>query len=210
MTLVLTREDADEYARTNQYATMMLGNASADYFACRCCILNTLGTGFRLGSEAVEKLLKVFVYLVTDAKSTLKRNDRHNPFLLKQELARVYSDPKLNSFDGLLRKLFEHYQSRYFDNAGKGEGASSEELPQIDDLFIHLIESLPMPDEVKYRSYFFSTLCDANARIYWGNYRWAIERNHVLQPKMPAIELRYRQVFKHLYPQGTPGSSSSK
>jgi hypothetical protein len=35
--------------------------ATNDYVACRCCLLNGLFPGLRLGAEAVEKYLKAFV-----------------------------------------------------------------------------------------------------------------------------------------------------
>jgi hypothetical protein len=199
VTLTLTREEVTQYARKNLYPMMMFGDAGFDYFACRCCVLNGLHPGFRLASEAVEKLLKAFIYLATGAKSKLKGNDRHNPYRLKQELTAANPDPKLDTFDDLLKKLYDHYQSRYFDNPTTGRGASGGELDEIDDLFVYLIEALPMPDEVKYRGTFFAFLCDENARRYWRNYHWATERNHALQGRMGSIERTYHQVFEHLY-----------
>jgi HEPN domain-containing protein len=202
MTLTMTKPEVNHYARTNQYAMMMLLVAGSDYFASRCCILNMMSSGFRLASEAAEKLLKAYIFLETKEPTKLKGNDRHDPYSLKEELQSALKarDTELDNFDGLLHKLFGHYQSRYPDNKGQGP-ASSEELPQIDELFIYLIEKLPMPDEVKYRSGFFTELCDSNARQFWRNYYWATERNSLLQTKMPMIEQRYKEVFEHLYPQ---------
>jgi hypothetical protein len=199
MQLTLTREQARQYAGKNHYAMRMFMDAGFDYFACRCCILNALHSGFRLASEAVEKLLKAFIFLQTGTKSTLKGRDRHNPYLLKEELKASRPDQKLDSYDDLLRKLYDHFLSRYYDNPTTGKGASSEELPQIDELFLYLVETLPMPDEVKYRSAFFAEICDEDSRRYWRNYYWAIERNEVLQRKMESIERSYQQVLKHLY-----------
>jgi hypothetical protein len=179
---------------------MMFMSASDDYCACRCCILNMLSAGFRLASEAIEKMLKAFIYLQTGSPTKLKRNDKHTPYLLKQELGETYHDQRLDSFDLLLRRLFDHYQTRYFDNPRSGEGASSEELPQIDDLFIYLVQNLPMPDEVKYRSKFFADLFDSNARKYWRNHHWLVEQNLALHSKMKTMEDRYQHVLMHLYP----------
>lgn len=199
MQLTLTREQARQYAAKNQYAMMMFMDAGSDYFACRCCILNALHSGFRLASEAVEKLLKAFIFLQTGTKSTLKGRDRHNPYLLKEELKASRPDQKLDSYDDLLHKLYDHFLSRYYDNPITGKGASGEELPKIDELFLYLVETLPMPDEVKYRSAFFAGICDENSCRYWRNYYWAMERNEVLQRKMGSIERSYQQVLKHLY-----------
>jgi hypothetical protein len=199
MTFTLSRDEVAQYARNNQYAMMMFGDAGFDYFACRCCILNGLHSGFRLGAEAVEKLLKAFIYLKIGAKSTLRGKDRHNPYLLKQELKAVHPDPILDNFDDLLKTLYDHYQSRYYDNPTSGKGASSAELDEIDDLFVYLIETLPMPNEVKYRCMFFAFLCDGNARRHWRNHHWATEKNRALGGKMELIERSYRQVAEHLY-----------
>lgn len=199
MRLTLTRQDVADFARQNQYATMMFMDAGFDYVACRCCILNALHSGFRLASEAIEKLLKAHIFLVTGARTKLTRKDLHNAYALKQELNAVVNDKKLDSFDDVLKKLHDHYQSRYFDNPVTGRGASSEELPRIDELFLYLVETLPMPDEIKYTSAFIGSLCDENSRRYWKNYYWAMERNHALRGKIADIEKTYQEVFKHLY-----------
>src|SRR5438105_14344420 len=111
MALTLTSKETREYAGKNLHATMMFGSASQDYIACRCCVRGGLYTGLRFGSEAVEKLLKAHIYLATGAK---RRG--HNPYRLKQELITTHPDAKLDSFDDPLRKLYGHYQRRYYDN----------------------------------------------------------------------------------------------
>jgi hypothetical protein len=99
----------------------------------------------------------------------------------------------------LLRKLHNHFLSRYFDNEVGDRGASGGELPKIDELFVYLVESLPMPEEVKYRSAFFSQICDETARRYWRTYQWAMQDNQALHSKIESIERKYQQVLTHLY-----------
>jgi len=201
MSLTLTRTDVQEFSRKNQYAMTMFMTAGCDYFACRCCLLNGLWSGFRLASEAVEKLLKASIFLRTGTHSKLKRlkrSDLHNPYRLKEELKSARADPRLDGYDDLLRKLHDEYQKRYPDNEITGQGVSSQELAQIDALFLYLVEALPMPDKVKYRSAFFAFLCDEKARRCQ-NYHWAIAQNPLLQKKMPLFEAKYHQVEKHLY-----------
>lgn len=198
--LTMTLHDTQKYSRANLYAMMMFRDAGLDYVACRCCTLNWLFTGLRLGSEAVEKLLKAFIFLKSGAKSSLTRNDRHNPYLLKEELKKVHSDPQLDKYDSLLNKLFDHYQSRYWDNPVTGKGASTAEVHGIDDLFIYLTETLPMPDEVKYRTMFFVMLCDEGVRQHWRAYEWITKDNRAIQGKLDTMNQRYQEVFKRLYP----------
>jgi hypothetical protein len=197
---MLNHAEVIQYSRDKPYAMMMFMSASEDYTASRCCILNMLQTGFRLASESVEKLLKAFIYLETGERTRLIRNDLHNPLRLKQELRQTHQDQRLDAFDPLLMRLFDHFQTRYYDNATSGEGASGDELAQIDSLFIYLVETLPMPDEVKYRSKFFADLFEPNARKYWRSHYWITERNLALAPKLETMEKTYQKVFKHLYP----------
>jgi hypothetical protein len=69
--LTMSKQDVDKYSPANQYA-MMIYVATSDYTAARCCILNTLFPGFMLASEAIEKLLKAFIFLESggEMKST--------------------------------------------------------------------------------------------------------------------------------------------
>ena len=195
--LKLSRKGVSDYCIKNQYATMMFGTASDDYVSARCCILNALFPGFGLACQAIEKILKAFIYLETGEESKLKYSDKHKPFELKEELKKV-KDHGLDKYDDLLKILHEHYQSRYYENPTSGRGASSKELVEIDNLWVYLVEILPMPDEVKYRMKFFHDLCDADARIYWHDYEWLIQNNKALIPKLANIEKRYEEVKKQL------------
>ena len=112
----------------------------------------------------------------------------------------MHNDPQLDKYDSLLQVLFDHYQSRYYDNVVSGRGGTSEELPQIDDLFIYLVETLPMPDEVKYRTMFFAILCEERIRQNWRSYEWATLHNRALQGKLDDINRKYKEVQNHLYP----------
>lgn len=172
----------------------MFGKASNDYIASRCCILNALFPGFILACQAIEKLLKAFIFLET----TEQLKDGHNPFELKKKLQKI-KNYGLSKFDDLLKKLYDHYQSRYYDNKISGKGASSSELKEIDELWVYLIELLPIPDEVKYRLSFFSELLEENSRKYWRFYEWATKNNQALAPKITKIKKRYREVEQHLY-----------
>ena len=196
----MTREQFAEYARDNQYATMMLMGASLDYVACRCCSLNKLHSGFRLASEAVVETPEGVHLCGNSGPSPRCRGDaRHNPYLLKQELIGVHPDHKLDSFDDLLRSCTTISRADITTIQRPAKEPLSDELDQIDDLFVYLMEALPMPDEVKYRCRFFDDLCDVELRGYWRNYHWATESNRALQGKMESIEHKYKQVFEHLY-----------
>jgi hypothetical protein len=67
-----------EFNTTNMGAIEFQMAATDDYVACRCCLLNGLFPGLRLGAEAVEKLLKSFILFVnpkTDVRKEYKSWD---------------------------------------------------------------------------------------------------------------------------------------
>src|SRR3989344_8199280 len=105
-TLTMTKKETMDYCSKNQYATMMFYAASDDYVASRCCILNGLAPGFILASQAIEKILKAIIFLETKRQTGLKKDDKHNPFSLKNELtAKTKKYSELNKFDEQLKKL---------------------------------------------------------------------------------------------------------
>lgn len=195
----MSRAEVDAYARANQYATMMFMSAGDDYAASRCLILNALGVGFGLFSRSVEKLLKACIFLETGSKTTLKGAKRHQPFELKQELqSRV--DYGLDKYDALLQRLYGHFQRRYFDNANQSRSANSAELDQFDELWIHLMDRIPLPTEVMYRSRFVGMLFSESGPKYWPSYRlWILQKNKAIANRLERMERNYFAVEKHLY-----------
>jgi len=189
----MSRQEVSEYWSDKNYAGRMIFVATGDYIAARCCILNALFPGFVLASQAIEKLLKALIYL--DGGGETKG---HNPFDLKEKLKGL-KNYNLDKYDGTLKKLYDHYQSRYHDNKTTGQGASREELPELDALWLDLIEKLPVPDEAKYRIAFFNFLIDPNP--YWRNDYWLKSENKALAPKMDSIKAKYQEIDKHLSPE---------
>lgn len=198
--LKLSNKESLDYCAKNQYASMMFFNATDDYIAARCCILNGLFSGFILACQSIEKILKSLIYLETGKATNLKRQDKHNPFKLKEELQKA-KDYKLDKFDALLKRLFDYYQRRYYDNKTSGRGACcGPELDEIDKLWIYLVERMPIPDEVKCRSKFFTDLFDEGLREWQCDYYWIIRSNKALVRKTEGMKTRYKQVINHLYP----------
>ncbi len=191
--LTMSRQEVSKYWSDKQYAAMMIFVATSDYIAARCCILNALFPGFTLASQAIEELLKALIYL----ESGEEMENGHNPFGLKEKLKGL-KNYDLDKYDDLLKKLYDHYQSRYHNNKTTGKGASSEELPDIDALWLELIEKLPVPDEAKYSIAFFSHLGDPNP--FWNDNHWLRIENKALAPRMDSIKMEYQKIRKHLYP----------
>jgi len=196
----LSKADVRAYASANKYATMMFHGASDDYVSSRCLILNVLFTGFISYSYSIEKFLKAIIFLETGKQTTLRNQDKHNPYLLKQEL-HAKKDYGLNEYDDLLKKLFGHFQHRYFDNKYTGGLLGTDALDKMDALWIHLFETIPFPTEVKYRLIFPSHFFEENALKYFPHYRlWATRDNRALESKLGKMEDTYLKVKHHLYP----------
>ena len=184
----MTRDEHQKYCIKNQRALMFLYNADQDYVAARCCILNGLFSGFMLASQAVEKFLKaLIVFEGKEAKNI------HDPFKLKECLKKV-KDYNLDRYNDLLKKLSDHYKARYYDNKMDygTNGASSEELADLDNLWMSLKEKLPFPNEVKFRTRFFSDLFDEYP--YWKNKFWIREKNASLSDKIQLWEKTYKEI----------------
>ncbi len=197
MAFKLTRKEIAEFARINQDGMLFFMWASMDYPAARCCILFGLSTGFRLASESIEKLLKAAICFESGVKPTGSNSLLHNPFLLKEKLKNT-RDYGLDKYDDQLKKLNDHYQSRYHDNATSGAGASSDELLQIDEIWLLILESLPIPEESLYKSYLFGQLFDEISLKYYGaNHLWLTKENAAFAPKLDGFKKRYDEFEKY-------------
>ncbi len=199
MTYSLDRKGVMAWGVQHTYANMRFFNANQDYVAARCCILNGLFAGFILASQAIEKLLKAIIYLETGEE--MKRS--HNPYELKEKLKKI-KDYSLDGFDLTLKKLYDHYLSRYHEDnprihADGSSGGSSEELKLIDELWFTLVEKLPMPDEVKYRMAFFADLFEPNP--YWLNGVWLTKNNSSFDIRKAVLLGKYTEVRERLYGQ---------
>jgi HEPN domain-containing protein len=184
--------DSVTYSRKNLYALMMFWNACSDYVAARCCLLNGLFSGLPLASQAVEKIIKSFIFLTSGEETK-----GHDPYELKTKLKSSHKDAKLDSFDPVLQKLSQHFQSRYHDNPNQPRTRSPRELPEIDELFVYLLDTLPVPEEVKFNTYFFHALF--NPTVPLPDRQWALRNNPPLQAKMPALEAAFRRTYEDLH-----------
>lgn len=197
MQYYLDRNGVTGWVAQHSYASMRFFNANQDYVAARCCILNGLFAGFTLASQAIEKLLKAIIYLETGEEM----KTWHNPYELKEKLKKI-KDYDIDGFDLTLKKLYDHYLSRYHEDnprthADGSSGASSEELVFIDELWFTLIEKLPMPDEAKYRMAFLADLFEPNP--YWLNRVWLTKNNSAFDKRKADLSEKYSNVRIHLY-----------
>jgi hypothetical protein len=193
----MSATDIRQYGYTHGYAQMMFGGSADDYVSARCLILNRLFAGFPLYSQSVEKMLKAIIHLETEKSTTLKRADKHNPYLLKEELQR-HKDYDLNKFDVVLQRLYGHFQQRYHDNPNKSSSMGSKELDEFDELWMYMFDAIPFPLQIKYRLSFTHHLFNPNAKKWWPQYfRWATLGNKAIAPRLKDMEKRHLAVEKH-------------
>jgi len=191
----LTRKQVASYARENYDGAIgFLHYADYDYPAARCCILNNLNSGFILASQSIEKAFKALIYLESGEKIITN----HDPFYLKEKLKKI-KDYDLDKYDDILKKLSDHFKTRYHDEKTTygTKFSSTEELKNIDSLWLELKDKLPIPDEIKYRTKFFCDICEPAE--FNSNKFWLEKSNISLRIKIQSYKTRYNEIQKILY-----------
>lgn len=196
--LTMSSQDIRDYGSQHAYAQLMFVGAGDDYAGARCLILNGLfESGFPLMSMSIEKLLKAAIFLESGAGPAAKGPDRHNPYVLKQEL-HMHADYGLDPFDGTLQALFSHYQRRYHDSTNQSTSMGGAELEGFDTLWLHLFERISFPPEVKYRLKFTAMLFDDHILGLMPTYRhWVTVQNRAFAATLSAMEATYKAVAAH-------------
>jgi len=194
--------ELSEFNRTHRDAVEFAIAATDDYVACRCCLLNGLFPSLRLGAEAVEKYLKAFVLYGDSSLDIRKYNHRI------KDLASVASnlEPGFNAvqFGQVIDRLETHYRHRYPNVPDFRRDASTAELVGIDEVVLHICESLPIPEVPKFRNYgyFFFVFCPWTPPID-SHKKWLEQENVALQRVKTLLAQRYQAVEKQL---GEPGN----
>jgi HEPN domain-containing protein len=201
-TLTLTKQEAADFARSNQKAMGFFMAATGDYAAARCCLINGLFSGLVLSAQAVEKLLKG--YLLVKKPEIDARKISHNLPELLTQVMEADSSLDLSKFQPLIVRLKQHYQTRYPDNSDASTSMSTGEMIEIDELIFYINQNLPVPDEIKFRSGIYGAILWSKVNGYVsGEERWIKENNQAIQSELKNLELRFDQVMKHVYPSAT-------
>ena len=186
-----------EFNRTHHGAGEFIIVATDDYVACRCCLLNGLFPGLRLGAEALEKYLKAFVLYADPSLDIRKYNHRI------RDLASVASglEPRFDAvqFRQVIDRLETHYRRRYPNVRDFGRDASTAELVGIDEVVLHVCEYLPIPEAPKFRNYgyFFFVFCPWTP-VKDPHKKWLEQDNVALQRAKASLAQRYQAVEEQL------------
>jgi len=144
----------EKYFKENKRSIQFLNTATDDYIGARCCLLNGLITsGYVLSQQAIEKLLRSFIFLISRHEK-LRRD--HDLLLLMDTLQRV-SKIDLSRYANLFNVLTKAYPFlRYPENPKNPHilksgitSLSTAVIDEVDDLFIFLYMQIPLPDKVK-------------------------------------------------------------
>jgi len=173
--LLLNNEQIREFARKKQTAMLYLYQATEEYASSRCLLLNGLIPGLIFSAQAVEKFLKVFIML-KDPKYKPK-SSRHNLFQLFKRVKIYIGDGSWDKYDGLVKRLRGHYQSRYPDNTSISKIMSANEIHEIDELVMEIVMKLDMPDEVKYRAGVLVNIYESTKGSRFPTSKWITEQN---------------------------------
>ena len=199
MVFTMTREDVHIFARKNQLAMLFLMVATDDYAGARCCISNSLLVGLVLGAQAVEKYLKAFILFKNPLENV--KGKRHKISELAKTASTCCPSFSLEKYAEFIKRLEQHYETRYPDNPNASENISSSEIDELDQLVIFINEQMELPLEVKYRSYFYAMVNSSMSHsVPYPIEVWIKTNNKALIPLLPSIESKYLAIKNHLYP----------
>lgn len=163
-----------EFHRENKEAMELCERGVGDYVAARCLILNAfLSEGLTLAAQGVEKVLKS-QYRLRKGTSTFRDLGHSISDIAKRLLDETQFD--LSQFDDLFQRLERNYSLRYPDNWKEGNwGQSTDEIDELDELFLHLFDDFPIMNEVNMLTCYFGIIA-----------------NHLQQPDVEFYSLRFR------------------
>jgi hypothetical protein len=186
-----------EFNRINREAGEFAVAATDDYAACRCCLLNGLFPGLRLGAEAIEKYLKAFV-LYGDPSLRVK-NYLHSIKDLVSVASSLERRFDAARFGHVIDRLETHYRHRYPNVPDFKHDASTSELVGIDEMVLNISECLPIPEVPKFRNYgYFFFVCCPWTPSDDPYKKWLQQENVALQRVRTSLLKRYHAVAEEL------------
>jgi HEPN domain-containing protein len=191
---LLTREKL-ETRKPGREFNSMLSNATSDYVAARCLLLNWLPAGFVQAEQAMEKFLKA--YLMAWGQPNPWGHDL--PALLAEATTTL---PLLAKFTSLATTLGYAYAERYEPvDRPIGSGYSTALLDTLDEFVVTILEHINLPDEVLCSGQPFYWLFEERlARAGWQVAHWMTVGNKAMTPRLDAWRARFNQIHDHYTP----------
>lgn len=193
----MTPEQVREYTRGKVLALQFQQVATDDYSGARCCLLNGPLVGLILAAQAVEKYLKAII-LLRNPSYNLKRL---NHILLDavSEATRLETSLNLSRHSKTISSLEQHYNSRYPDNLNQSSIKGTNELVKIDELIIDIVEHIPLPIDIKYRTGLYACVCSSRERKGppFPDEIWITKSNAALSPLLPRIYTQHANQLEY-------------
>lgn len=153
------------FHRANEDAMTICNKGVSDYVASRCLLFNgQIAQGLTLASQAVEKVLKS-QYVIRGGTKPLygKKGLGHDVPKIASELRNEPSISfDLSRYDTLFNRLIVNYDLRYPNNWDRrglmNWSQSTDEIHEMDELFLHLFDNFPVPREVNILTCYFGVV----------------------------------------------------
>ena len=186
-----TRETELAYRKENAYARVMFADAGQNYVSARCLLLNgLLDSAVVLYCSSLEKAFKAYIFLSSGHMSKLKKMEKHNPYLLKEELKK-YKDFGFDQYDEFIKNVSGFWYWRYHDKPefnSKRSSIKQSELKQWDLFWWFLFENVPFPPFIKYSLTFPSfALSKIDIPLFKYFKVWLLENNEIFMSKLPKM-----------------------
>jgi hypothetical protein len=165
--------------KANNKSTLFVRAAAEDYIAARCCLLNSLLSGLVLAEQAIEKILKAYIYL-QDPSIRLVSAELHSIELLATRVTAMFPQLTWPVEQSFLEKLTLYFNTKYPDAKSEHpRSRSTAELISLDILFIYLCVELPFNPDLKGRIGIYPWIGDPGPtnRIWRG---WLLPYNDAL------------------------------
>ena len=172
--------------------------AAQDYVAARCCLLNGLLSGFVLGAQATEKLLKAYVLALEPATDLKKLY--HGNAAIARECNRLDASFDAQRFAALFDKQEQQFKNRYPDNWKGSHSEDTSELADLDDFVMYIEDRVSLPDAEKYRSGVFALMFESELRGLpphsFPAEPWLWNRNAALAARADSWRERAKEIYE--------------
>lgn len=146
---LLSTSNFDPHGR-DRNAGYFFKQSAEDYAAARCCLLNGLFPGFVMAEQAVEKLIKGFIFFM-DPSFKPKKGKGHDLPSLAAVMCSHYGHVSLAPYEKTIELLQSSYDGRYPDSGTYSQAHMTAQLRDVDELYIYLLDQSPITGDLRYQ-----------------------------------------------------------
>lgn len=163
---------------TAKMAGKFILQAVWDYGAARCALLNGMFSGFILAQQAIEKLMKAYIY--ASSKELPIKRYKHGMAQLASEVSARFPELDLGKHEWIYLRLENYYNEKYPDvPVTMTDGRSTREFMAVDELAVSLFVFIPFEEDFKRSLGIFPIFYHHDA-LMQPAYRWIRAHNMAL------------------------------